>query len=423
MPCISPFFNRNERTVMMKVPGTDSRRQAMLLMAGSSVDLNLTGPDRAFAHRIYRETVVWRTRLDYALSTLSRRPLDSLDTELLTCLRIGATQLLILHVPAHAAVSATVSVLSERKKKAYANAVLRRLSAEGERDGAPIFIRYSHPQNLVERWTEHYGRESTCRLLEWNNSVPGLGVWLFDGTSSCGCCGNESISGETGQWLPSYLKIDRDSLQKAVEAGGCFVQDESAAVVGAGMASLPGFSVLEIGCAPGGKTAHLDGPSGFVAALDSSERRMKKWIENGIRYQWTSSLPVVATGEHLPFRSGFDKVLVDAPCTNTGVYRRRFDARWNWSSGLLSACTGTQRRLLDSASAALRPGGVLVYSTCSLEPEENSEQVIRFERDHPEFCRITFPAATQLVTDDLLSIFPPEHGMDGMFAAAWKRAE
>jgi 16S rRNA (cytosine967-C5)-methyltransferase len=407
-----------------KVPGVDARRQAMLLMAGSSVDLGLTGPDRAFAHRIYRETVIWRARLDYTLSALSQRPLDSLERELLTCLRIGAVQLLILRVPAHAAVSSTVSVLRGQKKKAYANAVLRRLSVTGEREGAPLCIRYSHPQDLVEKWIGYFGMERACRLLEWNNSVPGLGVWLRDGASGCKCPVHEPVKGEIGQWLPSYRKIEREALQDVVESEGCFVQDQAAAVTGVGMSSLPGLNVLEIGCAPGGKTVHLDEPSDFVTALDSSELRMKTWIENSIRYRWTSSFPVVAAGELLPFRrSSFDKVLVDAPCTNTGVYRRRFDARWNWSPGLLSACTGTQSRLLNSAAAALRPGGVLVYSTCSLEPEENSDQVIRFERDHPEFCRITFPAQSQLVTDGMLSIFPPEHDMDGMFAASWKKSE
>jgi 16S rRNA (cytosine967-C5)-methyltransferase len=264
---------------------------------------------------------------------------------------------------------------------------------------------------------DRLGPERATALMEWNNSVPGLGAWLVR-EDAPGFCGRP------GRWLESWREIGRDRLEEAVDSGLCFVQDQSAALVGSGAARLPGGRVLEIGCAPGGKTAHLDGTSSFLAALDPSLERLSRWTDNRTRFEWSSSLPVAALGESLPFPGGaFDKAVIDAPCTGTGVYRRRIDSRWNWSQGLLDECRRTQNLLLDSAAAVLRPEGVLVYSTCSLEPEENELQAAEFEDRHPEFLRIPFPAPPELVRDGMVSIFPPEHGMDGMFAACWRKRQ
>jgi 16S rRNA (cytosine967-C5)-methyltransferase len=396
--------------------GSAARRQAVLLRMGKDDDLGQSGPDRAFAHRMYREAVVWRSRLDHSLAAASDRGLGSLDGEMLACLRIGAVQLLVLGVRPHAAVSATVAVLRDRRRRGYANAVLRRLASGGEAGGAPAHVRWSHPPGLASRWADRYGDEAAAALMEWNNSVPGLGVWTLPGSGP--------PRGEPGRWAESWTAIPREDLADVLTSGLHFVQDEAAALVGSSVASMPGRTVLETGCAPGGKTVHIQGPGRFTVAVDSSCRRLAKWAENSVRYGFSGCSPAAAEGERLPFRdNSFDLVLLDAPCTGTGVYRRRFDARWNWSPGLLAGCTETQRRLLDGAAAAVRPGGCLVYSTCSLEPEENGCQVEAFEERHPEFGRMAFPAPAQLVTEGLLSIFPPEHGMDGMFAAAWKRTE
>lgn len=401
---------------MTPASGSPARRQAVLLLGGRSDDLGLSGPDRAFAHRMYREAVVWRSRLDRSLAAVSDRSLDSLDGEMLACLRIGAVQLLVLGVPPHAAVSATVAVLRDRRRRGYANAVLRKLASAGEAEGAPAHVRWSHPPGLASRWADRYGEEAAAALMEWDNSVPGLGVWTLPG--------GRPPRGEPGRWAESWTGIPREDLAEVLASGQHFVQDEAAALVGSSVASMPGRTVLETGCAPGGKTVHIQGPARTTVAVDSSHGRLAKWAENRARYGFSGCSPVAASGERLPFRDGsFDLALLDAPCTGTGVYRRRFDARWNWSPGLLATCMETQRKLLDGAAAAVRPGGRLVYSTCSLEPEENGCQVAAFEERHPEFERVSFPAPSQLVTEGLLSIFPPEHGMDGMFAAAWKRTE
>lgn len=383
---------------------------------GSATDLGLEGSDRAFAHRLHREVLVFRTRLDRAVAGYCSRPLGSLDPQVLAALRVGAVQLLVLGTPPHAAVSATVGAMEGHSASGLVNAVLRSLVRSGEpsMDGEPDHVRFSHPQDLVERWTAAYGRHRAISLMEWNNSPPVIGGCFPDG--------GEEL--EPGLYLPDYRRLTRTGVDPMTAIPpGVYLQDEATVLAARGAAELAGGGrVLEIGAAPGGKTVHLDPVASLVVSLDPSAHRMLRWGDNAARLGLDRSVPVTAVGEALPFPPGmFDLVFVDAPCTNTGVYRRRPGARWRWSRSLLETCVGLQAGLLESAAGAVAPGGVLYYSTCSLEPEENHVRVWEFEKSAPEFSRIRPPLPDALVKDDLVSIFPPEHGIDGIFAAAWRR--
>ncbi len=389
--------------------GAASRIQACLLLRGSSEQLPLSSADMAFATRMHREAVIWRKRIDYALSKYVNKPLETLDADILCSLRIGAVQLLILRTPAHAAVSSTVEAHSSRKTRGLVNAVLRKIAAHSEKD-LPLHVKYSHPEELVSRWITRYGESLTEKLLDWNNQPPPLGGYAF---------GKIPINTLPGSYLERYRKIERHGAIKL--PGNFYIQDESAALVGQGMAKLPGSNVLEVGAAPGGKTAHLNG-TGFIVSMDRKRKRMERWLENYDRMEWIDCFPIAADCTTLPFSDQFDKVIVDAPCTNTGVYRRRFDARWNWTPRLEEGLVAIQRNMLQDSSKAVKPGGILVYSTCSIEPSENSEAVRFFEEKNSIFERIPFPAPKSLLTSGgFLSIFPPEVGLDGLFAACWKR--
>ncbi len=364
----------------------------------------------AFATRMYREAVIWRKRIDHALGSYVRQSLETLDTDVLCSLRIGAVQLLILKTPAHAAVSATVEAHSRRRTRGLVNAVLRKVASHREKDNLPMHVRYSHPEELVSRWVSRYGETVTEKLLDWNNQPPPLGGYAF---------GQIPENTIPGTFLERYRVLERHGAFQLPEQ--FYIQDESAAIVGRGMAELPGETVLEVGAAPGGKTAHLNG-TGFIISLDRKRKRMGRWLENRVRMGWEDCFPVAADSAGLPFKSKFDKVIVDAPCTNTGVYRRRFDARWNWTPRLEQGLILIQRKMLQESSRAVKPGGVLVYSTCSIEPAENSEAVRRFEENNTIFERIPFPAPESLLTSGgLLSIFPPDVALDGLFAASWIR--
>ncbi|MCD4709102.1 MAG: hypothetical protein K8S62_15375 [Candidatus Sabulitectum sp.] len=390
--------------------GTASRTQACLLLRGSSRQLPLSSEDMAFATRIYREAVIWRKRIDHALGRYVRQSLETLDADVLCSLRIGAAQLLILSTPAHAAVSATVEAHSHRKTRGLVNAVLRKVAGHREKDDLPLHVRYSHPEELVSRWISRYGEIVTGKLLDWNNQPPPLGGYAF---------GQIPDDTAPGKFLERFRVMERQGAFQLPKQ--FYIQDESAAIVGRGMAKLPGETVLEVGAAPGGKTAHLNG-TGLIISLDRKRKRMGRWLENRDRIGWNGCFPVAADCSRLPFKSKFDKVIVDAPCTNTGVYRRRFDARWNWTPELEQGLILIQRKMLQDSSRAVKPGGVLVYSTCSLEPAENSEAVRLFEEKNSIFERVPFPAPESLLTSGgFLSIFPPDVGLDGLFAVSWIR--
>lgn len=390
--------------------GAASRKQACLLLRGSSLWLPLSPSDRAFAQRIFRETVVWKKYLDFVLNRYTSQPVSKLDQDIVRSLRIGAAQLLILKTPAHAAVSATVEAHERKKTRGLVNAVLRKVAGYREKSNIPLHIRYSHPEALVKRWAEQLGADKTQRLLQWNNTVPELGGYAF---------GDLPENSTSGKYLEKYRLLERGGRFDPPE--DFYIQDESAAVVGFGMSELPGDSVLELGAAPGGKTAHL-AEKGTVFAIDAKPDRMKRWQENSRRLGWKNCMGIAAESEKLPFSGRFSKVIADVPCTNTGVYRRRSDARWNWTQTLHNELIGIQRRMLQESSAAVEKGGVLIYSTCSIDCEENQEAAFHFEENNDDFRRVDFPGPDALVNSQgFLSYFPPDAMIDGLFAAAWIR--
>lgn len=355
--------------------------------------------------------MVWQGRLDAALQRCSSRPLGQLEPEVLTALRIGAAQMLVLGIPAHAAVSTSTSCTAGKASRGYVNAVLRALARTGEDQDPPPWTRLSHPESLYRRWESRYGEEGATRLMSWDNEIPPVGAYSSP----------EDGNGGGGRFLAGYRLLERSGqLTSEGLPAGAYIQDEAAAVVAEGAAILPGRIVLEVGAAPGGKTAHLDRKAFLVASLETSRERLSPWLENSVRLGWSSSLPVVGDGASLPFGK-CDKIVLDAPCTSTGVLRRRPDARWRWSPQRLGQCVLLQRRLLAEAARTIRPGGILVYSVCSLEPEEGRDQAVRFEADFPSFRRVDYPAPAVLVRDGMVDIFPPEHGIDGHFAVAWIR--
>lgn len=392
-----------------KIKGVSSRIQAGIWLGGSGKQLPLSNADRAFATKMYREAVIWQKRLDFALSRYVKKSVDSLDEPVLNSLRIGAVQLMILGTPAHAAVSATVEAHTQQKTRGLINAVLRKIASHKEKD-LPLHIKYSHPEKLVTRWVHRYGNELTEKLLIWNNSSPSLGGYSFKSNPE---------NSKPGLFLNKYRLLERQGAFTVPT--GFYIQDEATAIVGRGMAELPGTTVLEIGAAPGGKTAHLNG-TGIILAVDKKRKRLNRWLQNRDRLNWQNCFPLTANSSMLPFKDSFDKVIVDAPCTNTGVYKRRFDARWNWSEKLENELVLIQRDMLEDSAKAVKPGGILVYSTCSIEPAENIETVRYFEERNSLFQRIDFPAPDKTLTSQgFLSIFPPEHQIDGLFAACWRR--
>jgi 16S rRNA (cytosine967-C5)-methyltransferase len=393
----------------------------------------LAEADRRLAHELAAGVLRSQTTLDERLAPLVPRGWSSVAPELKDVLRLGAFQLGALdRVPAHAAVDTSVALAKSAggdRAGGFVNAVLRRLSAaDGPELGAAeprVAEDASHPPWLVERWLTRFGPGETAALLRWNNTRPRLvlqparaaqpeleqrwraaGIDVTPAPFGAGLTTDRTRPGE----LPGYRE------------GAFIVQDPAQALL-TWFADLPPDATVYDACAaPGGKTIALGRGTRRVIAADISRSRVRRLAENLERAGSGREHAVVADAGRPPVRP-LGAVVLDAPCLGTGTFARHPDARWRVSPEALVALERRQRMLLDAAAAAVAPGGLLVYSTCSLEPEENGQQVDAFLEHHPEFRREpneTFPPALTSPEGDLM-ILPQRHHMDGAFAARLRR--
>ena len=393
--------------------------------------------DRRLAYEIAAGVLRARTALDARLAPLVPRGWEKVAPPLQDVLRIGAYQLGALdRVPAHAAVSTSVALAREaggERAGGFVNAVLRQVARTpsapppaGGDAAATLAAKYSHPEWLVRRWVERFGTEAATALLERNNARPTLvlqparapldelrerweaaGIRTEPAPFGAGLLTDRSRPGD----LPGFAE------------GDFVVQDPAQALV-AWFADLPPDTIAYDACAaPGGKAIALGRSARGVVAADVSRSRARRLAENVRRAGSGREHVIVADARRPPVR-GAGAVLVDAPCLGTGTFARHPDARWRVSPEALARLAAQQADLLDAASEAVRPGGLLVYATCSLEPEENEQQVDRFLERHPVFHREPaegFPAALLSAKGDLM-ILPHRHAMDGGFAARLRRA-
>jgi len=351
--------------------------------------------------------------------------LERADLRLHDVLRLGAYQLRFLsRVPAHAAVSTSVELARAtvgERVAGYVNQALRKIAAKAPKDAVG-----THPEWLVARWTARFGENETKRLLSWNDSKPELivqparsyprslicefrerGIWAEDAPFGTGV----RVQGVPKE-LPGFA------------AGDFIVQDPAHALV-ARFAGIPaGQTVYDACAAPGGKSVILETLGARVLAGDARLERLGR-LKETTRRAGVAIRCLAADLEAAPIRSGsVDAVLVDAPCSATGTIRRHPDARQRLHPAVFARSAQRQTRLLEAAAPLVRPGGLLIYATCSLEPEENEQVVERFLTGHLEFRR----AATDATPAELLTpagdfqSLPQRHGIDGAYAARLVRA-
>ena len=399
------------------------------------------GRDRRFVRQLTAGVLQWRGRLDWILTSFSKRPLDSLSPGIRQVLRLGAYQLLWLdRVPASAAVHTAVDLARRQGRggaAGFVNAVLRRVSAEGGRVSYPsptddpeayLSVYHSHPRWLVRRWLARWGPDRTEALLQANNEQPPLYVRP---NPRCGSADRlvGSLPGSLGAVVVDartqaceIRRPDGFFDSEAFLGGRCFVQDLNAGLAVELLAPRPGDRVLDACAAPGGKAVQLAlavGPD-RVAAGDLSRARLGRLRQNAGRLGLEGIRAFVGDASAGPHPAGaFDGVLVDAPCSGTGVLRRRPEARWRKSEPDLARQSRRQAEILESAFHALRPGGRLVYSTCSLEEEENDAVVdglltrrtdARLEPASRRFPGVAWAART-------IQTLPGREPGDGAFAA------
>jgi 16S rRNA (cytosine967-C5)-methyltransferase len=387
----------------------------------------LDARDRALAQELSYGAIRLRARLDVELGRFSKRPLDRLEPAVLAALRLGLYQLRETRIPPHAAVDATLEAAGPSLSpgaRGLINAVLRRAAREGRAtDLFPAFeqdpIGYlstwgSHPEWLIRRWLERHPLASVRRLVELDNEPPPVTFRLL-GRSS----------GET--WAPAGLAPhpDRPGMATLAEGapadvirgGAAIAQDPAAsAVVDYVSPGLEG-PLLDVCAAPGGKTVGLWFASEArpVIAADVNPARLLR-VRALARDAGAGPMLVAMDGRR-PALRGVRSVLLDAPCSGTGVLRRRPDARWRLRPARIDALVELQRQLLEAAAELLPAGGLLVYATCSLEPEENEEQIERFLTARPEFGRDAVAPADGAD----LHVWPWESGSDGAYASRLRK--
>lgn len=351
--------------------------------------------DRAFALELFYGVLRNLVLIDFWVGCLRA---GSLDADLRDVVRLGLYQLFFLGTPDHAAVNESVEMVFP-KQRGLINAMLR--TAVRDRDELrlkakrqPMAVRQSHPAFLVSRWQRIYGLEQTAELCEWNNQRAKIYARINRLKIDPEQFAQRYPETEEIRGLPDFRHC-QDVPKDALARGHCYVQDPSTIIAGALLAPEPGETVLDGCAAPGGKTGHLAQlmqNKGTLIACDRDPQRIKRLNENIGRL----GLSVVKTIQHdwtkprLPKEIEkiglFDRILIDVPCTNTGVMQRRVDVRWRLEPDSIADLCPLQMQILQRVSGLLKPGGVLVYSTCSLEPEENEQEIEHFLHQSPNWC-------------------------------------
>jgi 16S rRNA (cytosine967-C5)-methyltransferase len=392
----------------------------------------LAPADRGLCQELVYGVVRWQATLDWLIvQKTAGRPQKAALQDLL---RLGLYQIFWLdRIPPHAAVNETVEQARQSgfgPQSGFINAVLRGYLRESEATRhslaalktADPAIGWSHPEWLVTRWQPTIGASATQQLLAWNNTPPKtfarINVLKTSAEKILPQWRDEDVAYDfvRRDWLPENLVFELKShpplaALPSFQQGLFYVQDPSTLLAVAELGPAPDEAVLDFCAAPGGKATFIAQQMtdrGEVVAADAAPERLKLITEN-CRRLGLGCVRTMSTTEAERLGRSFDRVLVDAPCSNTGVLRRRVDLRWRLKPDELERLRTLQLELLTRAARCLRPGGTLVYSTCSLEAEENTDLISQFAAAHPGFRLVRQRALT-----------PWQDGVDGAFVAAFR---
>jgi 16S rRNA (cytosine967-C5)-methyltransferase len=397
----------------------------------------------------------WRAELDACLKACSERPLDTIDPPLLATLRVAMYQLRHLdRIPAHAVLNESVEaarVLDAPRAAGFVNGVLRaylrtkdeislpsrpEASATRRQQLAYLSVTLSHPRWLVARWLDRYGFDETEAWCRFNNAAPDLTVRArgrgADAAALINTLEQSGVHAARGLYASDVVRLAPGVLG-TIDPGlrrDLLVQDEGSVVVAHAAGARPGERVLDLCAAPGGKTMILwadMNAQGSLIASDTRPARMQILRETLHDAGIPERLTVLDATRPLPFGPDtFDRVFVDVPCSGLGTLRRDPDVKWAVTRESLPGLAATQRRILSHAASVVRPGGTLIYATCSSEPEENDEIVDAFLADSSSFAAEAIDAPSAFgalgfgaLIDERgrLRTTPSRHGLDAFFAA------
>jgi 16S rRNA (cytosine967-C5)-methyltransferase len=405
------------------------------LLDAALTQSRLSPADRHLCQALVYGIIRWQATLDWLIGrkTAAREQKPKLQT----LLRLGLYQIFWLErIPNHAAVHETVELAKQsgfHSQAGFINAILRGYLREfdatkrllAELKVAQPHLGYSHPEWLVARWQARWGAERAGQLMDWNNTPPKtyarVNTLKADPAKLLPQWRDENVEYDffRGDWVEENLVYElksHPSLSRlaSFQQGAFYVQDPSTLLAVRELDPQPGETILDLCAAPGGKLtfiAQLMRNEGRLYAHDTSPDRLKLVAENCTRLGVTCVQPLPPSTLNPQPSTFFDRILIDAPCSNTGVMRRRIDLRWRIRPEEIGRLRGAQLDLLRQAAPLLKPGGVLAYSTCSLETEENSSVVNEFLSSHPEFR-----------LERSRELLPFVDGVDGTYVARMVRA-
>jgi 16S rRNA (cytosine967-C5)-methyltransferase len=401
-------------------------------------------PDRRLVTQMVLGTIAWQGRLDYELERICSRPLDAIEPNVIAVLRLALFQLRILsRIPHHAAVDTAVTLAREGAGDAaarFVNGVLRNAlrrpigppSREPD-EVAYLAVVHSHPRWLVEKFIEWFGLRGATAMMAANNqaapNVMRLNLARGSAEELTARLEREGFDIASRGRFPETIVLGSAPLfdAYALRDGICYPQAVASQMVARMLMPAHGASVADCAAAPGGKAAHLAeivGPLGRVVAMDLNLAGLKKTrgLAERLGHENIFAVRADATAA-LPLRpKSFDYVLLDAPCTGTGTMREHPEIRWRLDPADFTRMAELQGRMIEQAGALVPPGGVIVYSVCSVAPEEGSGVIANFLRRHPSFAIDMPPALRESLTgllgdDDCMRTRPDCGGLDGFFAA------
>lgn len=444
---MSAAINAREVALKVVVEVDTAGAYANIALAGEIGRRRLGDQDRRFVTELVYGTVKAMNTLDWIMSRYSSRPPGKIPAVIRNILRIGLYQIFFLsRVPASAACNQAVELAKKYGHPGtvkFVNAVLRSAvrdpgkAAYPDREREPVShlaLKYYHPEWLVARWLERLGEEECEALCRADNATPPLSIrtnTLKTGRDDLMTrLAAEGVSAEASAWTPEGIVCrEHPALASlgSLREGLFQVQDESSMLVAHAVGPQPGEFVIDACGAPGGKSTHLAAlmrNRGRVLSTDLYDHKLKLTAENaarlGITIIETRVYDAARLGEE--FAGQADRVLVDAPCSGLGVLRRKPDSRWRKTESMLRELPKLQAAVLSGAAGCVRPGGTLVYSTCTTEPEENVQVVEAFLARHPDFYLENTGDFLPVKREGaMIQLWPQRDGVDGFFIARLAR--